>query len=75
MNLEEEKERLRWEGFAGNGGFKPGMNLFITHEAAKINQSINQLICRYMAVRRLDYTVRQNNENIIRTANSLKNNK
>jgi len=21
----EEKERLRWEGFAGKGGFKPGM--------------------------------------------------
>jgi len=22
---EEEKERLRWEGFAEKGGFKPGM--------------------------------------------------
>ena len=22
---EEEKERLRWEGFAENGDFKPGM--------------------------------------------------
>jgi len=44
VNLGEDKERLRWEGFAGKGGFKPGMNLFITHEAAKINQSINQSI-------------------------------
>ena len=41
MNPEEEKERLRWEGFAGKGGFKPGINLFTTHAAAKINQSIN----------------------------------
>jgi len=25
VNPEEEKERLRWEGFAEKGGFKPGM--------------------------------------------------
>jgi len=25
VNPEEEKERLRWEGFAGKEGFKPGM--------------------------------------------------
>jgi len=25
VNPEEKKERLRWEGFAEKGGFKPGM--------------------------------------------------
>jgi len=25
VNPEEEKERLRWEGFAEKGGFKPEM--------------------------------------------------
>jgi len=25
VNPEEEKERLRWEGFAEKGAFKPGM--------------------------------------------------
>jgi len=25
VNAEEEKERLQWEGFVENGGFKPGI--------------------------------------------------
>ena len=25
VSPEEEKERIRWEGFAEKGGFKPGM--------------------------------------------------
>jgi len=25
VNPEEEKTRLRWEGFAGKEGFKPGL--------------------------------------------------